>query len=484
MPRMGEDLRRYLREEMMPVVWCPGCGHGNVLRGIATALDRLHQDLNRVVSVGGIGCAGRSPFYLKTSAMHTTHGRALAFATGLKLGRPDLTVLVTMGDGDAVAIGGNHFIHACRRNVDLTAVVYNNATYGMTGGQQAPTTPVGMRSTTAPLGGIEPPFDISELARASGASYVARTTTFDFEELAQYITEAIAHPGFAVVEVLSQCPTYFGRLNHLGDPATMLDYERDLTFPVEPMTRAQVAGQWPVGRFRREILPDYNRRYLELCDHARAALEVGQAPEETTVAPRLAPLPSDPYQVRFSGAGGQGVILAGVLLADAACAEGRQVVHTQSYGPEARGGACRSEVVISSAPIAFPEVDRPDVVVCLTAEAMRKNPEGLRIVEQQACAGQAPGPRDIVLPLVQTAIEAGATLTVNVVAVGALAAVTGLASPEALAAGLRRRIRPESLAINERALAAGFRLGTAALESAGAVTSGAGALSAGPAGSV
>ncbi len=462
MPRMGEDLRRYLREEMMPGVWCPGCGHGNVLRGIATALDRLHRKLDQVVCVGGIGCAGRTPFYLNTSAMHTTHGRALAYATGLKLARPELTVLVTMGDGDAAAIGGNHFIHACRRNLDLTAIIYNNGTYGMTGGQQAPTTPAGMRSTTTPLGSIEPPFDLAELARAAGASFVARTTTFDFEELPQYIAEAIAHPGFAVVEVLTQCPTYFGRLNHLGDPATMLDYERDLTFPVEPMTREQVAGQLPVGHFRREVRTEYTRRYAELCTRA-AAVAGDRSPTEEQIPSRDLPLPRDPYEVRFSGEGGQGVILAGVLLADAAGSEGRQVVHTQSYGPEARGGACKSEVILSSGEIPFPEVECPDAVVCLSPESMRKytgiRPGGLRVVEERACLATTPGEADVVLPLIRTAVEAGGELAVNVVALGALAGLTGLASATALHAALRRRLKPELLPLNQRALEAGLQLG-------------------------
>jgi 2-oxoglutarate ferredoxin oxidoreductase subunit beta len=460
---MGEDLRKYLREEMMPGVWCPGCGHGNVLRGIATALDRTRKNLDKVVCVGGIGCAGRSPFYLKTSAMHTTHGRALAFATGLKTARPDLTVLVTMGDGDAAAIGGNHFIHACRRNLDLTAIVYNNGTYGMTGGQQAPTTPAGMRSTTTPLGSIEPPFDICELARAAGATYVARTTTFDFEELPQYIAEAIAHPGFAMVEVLTQCPTYFGRLNHLGDPATMLDYERDLTFPMEPMSREQVAGKLPVGRFRRERLPEYTRRYAELCDRAATARGRESQRMEEPIANREQPLPRDPYEVRFSGEGGQGLILAGVLLADAAGSEGLQVVHTQSYGPEARGGACKSEVVLSFQEIAFPEVQLPDAVICLSTEAMRKytthHPGGLRIVEEGAVLGNARQEKDIVLPLTRAAIEAGGELAVNAVALGALAGLTGIASPEALRAAIRRRMKPELVPLNEHALEAGLRLG-------------------------
>ena len=138
MPKMGSNLDKYLRQEMMPTLWCPGCGHGNILRGMATAFDRLQLDLDKVVVVGGIGCSGRTPYYTSTNSMHTTHGRALAFSTGIKMANPELTVIAAMGDGDSVAIGGNHFIHACRRNIDLTAIIFNNNIYGMTGGQAAP----------------------------------------------------------------------------------------------------------------------------------------------------------------------------------------------------------------------------------------------------------------------------------------------------------------------------------------------------------
>lgn len=267
MPRFGRDLTKYLRQETMPSVWCPGCGHGNIAQGIAQALERLELDLAQVVVVGGIGCSGRTPFYMNTNAMHTTHGRALAFATGLKLARPSLKVIVTMGDGDALAIGGNHFIHAARRNIDLTVVLYNNAIYGMTGGQAAPTTPMDFRSTTSMLGSIEPPFDTVQLALAAGATYVARTTTFDFAEMPEYIAQAIAHPGFSIVEVLTQCPTYFGRLNHLGEAPNLLDYERDLTEPMT-VTRGDLVGKMPIGVFRSELRPEYTHRYAELCERA------------------------------------------------------------------------------------------------------------------------------------------------------------------------------------------------------------------------
>jgi 2-oxoglutarate ferredoxin oxidoreductase subunit beta len=252
---------------MMPTVWCPGCGHGNIARAIATSLERLELDLGHVVVLGGIGCSGRTPFYFNTNAMHTTHGRVLAFATGLKLANPSLTVIVAMGDGDALAIGAGHFIHAARRNIDLTVVLYNNSIYGMTGGQQAPTTPRSFRSTTSPFGGIEPAFDAVDLALAAGATYVARTTTFDFAEMPEYISGGIRHPGFAMIEILSQCPTYFGRLNQLGDAPEMIEYQRNHTVMAgdeSQIGRDDLLGNLPVGIFRQEIRPEYTHQYAEL----------------------------------------------------------------------------------------------------------------------------------------------------------------------------------------------------------------------------
>lgn len=268
MSKTGQDLRKYLRVEMMPNVWCPGCGHGNISRAVATAMDSMSLDPDQVVLVGGIGCAGRTPFYMNTHAMHTTHGRALAYATGVKLAKPSLTVIAVLGDGDALAIGGNHFLHACRRNIDITAVIYNNGIYGMTGGQAAPTTPEGFRSATTTLGNIEPPFDIVSLALAAGATYVARTTTFDLREMPAQIEAAIRHRGFSVVEILTQCPTYYGRLNRLGDASQMLDYERDITVPLVELTRDEVARGLPIGVFRDEARPEYVDRYRAMAERA------------------------------------------------------------------------------------------------------------------------------------------------------------------------------------------------------------------------
>jgi len=265
MPRMGKNLEAYLRTDAMPTPWCPGCGHGNILRGMLEAFDRLELNLDKVLVIGGIGCSGRTPFFTNTNAMHTTHGRALAFATGAKMANPNLTVMVTMGDGDSVGIGGNHFIHACRRNIDLNAIIFNNSIYGMTGGQSAPTTPLNKKSTTSLDGNFDPPFDIAELSISAGATFVARTTTFDFGEVPKLITRAIEHPGFSVVEILTQCPTYYGRINKLGDPTDMLDYEKDLTEPVEPITREEMVGKMPIGVLREEIKPEFIEQYGQIC---------------------------------------------------------------------------------------------------------------------------------------------------------------------------------------------------------------------------
>lgn len=258
---LGTDMDRYLRTEMLPTVWCPGCGNGTIVQALAHALTELALDPRQVVVVGGIGCSGRTPFYLRTNGLHTTHGRALAFATGLKMARPDLTVVVVTGDGDALAIGGNHFLHAARRNLDVTVLLYNNAIYGMTGGQVAPTTPPGAQSTTTPTGNLEAGLDAVAVALAAGASFVARSTTFDVQELPALIARGIRHPGFALVEILTQCPTYFGRLNRLGEAADLLLWERDITETGGRLSPVPDHGAVPLGIFREEIRPELTREY-------------------------------------------------------------------------------------------------------------------------------------------------------------------------------------------------------------------------------
>ncbi len=264
-----ERYKEYLRRTQLPSIWCPGCGNGVIVKALIDAIIALGLKKDEIVLLGGIGCSGRTPFILDFNTMHTTHGRALAFATGIKLVRPEWTVIVVMGDGDAVAIGGNHFIHACRRNIDLTAIIFNNAIYGQTGGQLAPTTPQGKRSTTSLQGNIEPAFDVCELALGAGATFVARTTSYDFQQMSDFFQKAIAHKGFSVVEVLTSCPTYYGRLNELRDPYEMLLYLRDTTFPLDDAALAE-QSEWmsklPTGIFRCEQRAEYTALYRQLCE--------------------------------------------------------------------------------------------------------------------------------------------------------------------------------------------------------------------------
>lgn len=273
--REKHEVYDYLRHsKKFPVMWCAGCGIGIVLGAIIRAIDRMGLDRDRVAMVSGIGCTGRMPVYVDFNTMHTTHGRALAFATGLKLARPDMYVLVVMGDGDALAIGGNHFIHAARRNMDLTAIVVNNNIYGMTGGQYSPTTPQHMRATTAPYGNIEPPFPLCELAKAAGASFVARSTVYHATELDRLIEQAIARRGFSVVEAVSYCHTTYGRLNRLGTAVDMMRWLKE-----NSVTLAQAEKMSPEERetkIVRGVLldregPGYVDLYEEIIRQARAA---------------------------------------------------------------------------------------------------------------------------------------------------------------------------------------------------------------------
>ena len=214
-------LREYLRPQNLPTTWCPGCGLGAIMSAIVQAVHFRGIDKRDVAMVSGIGCTGRMSGYVDFNTLHTTHGRAPAFATGLKLARPEMTVLVVMGDGDSMSIGGNHLIHAMRRNIGLKAIVVNNAVYGLTGGQASPTTPVGGRTTTSEPGAFERPMSLETLARAAGAQFYARSSVAHVASLVKLIERSLATPGFSMVEVVSNCHVLYGRMNGLGDAAQM-----------------------------------------------------------------------------------------------------------------------------------------------------------------------------------------------------------------------------------------------------------------------
>jgi len=222
---MTKLIHKYLRhDKKMPHIWCPGCGNGIVLGSLIRAIDSLKLDKDNVVMVSGIGCSGRMTAYVDFNTLHTTHGRALTFATGVKLVNPVLNVITVMGDGDAVSIGGNHFIHAARRNIDLTAIVINNMVYGMTGGQRSPTTPQDAITTTTIKNNPEGELSITKLSLAAGATFVARGTVYHIKMLDTIIQKAIQHTGFSVVEILSNCHTHFGRKNGMKSPVEMLEW--------------------------------------------------------------------------------------------------------------------------------------------------------------------------------------------------------------------------------------------------------------------
>ncbi|MFW6237543.1 MAG: 2-oxoacid:ferredoxin oxidoreductase subunit beta [Desulfosudaceae bacterium] len=254
-------VQDYLRQRFFPHIWCPGCGHGIVLNNLLRAVEELRLARNDIVMVTGIGCAARMSGYVDFHSMHTLHGRALAFATGIKMSRPELNLIVPMGDGDALAIGGNHFIHACRRNIDMTALVLNNRIYGMTGGQFSPLSGCGIRATTAPYTNIDPDFDVVELARSAGATYVGRTTTYHVQELKKLLKGALSHKGFSVVEVLSQCPTNFGRRNQAGSAVDMMTFFKENTIPLGREANAEEAGKIRRGLFVEQDRPEYTAAY-------------------------------------------------------------------------------------------------------------------------------------------------------------------------------------------------------------------------------
>jgi len=269
-----EIARSYLRLDKFPSIWCPGCGHGIILSSILRTIHKLELDRNKVVMVSGIGCSGRTPGYVDFNTLHTTHGRALSFATGIKLANPELTVIVVMGDGDAAAIGGNHFIHACRRNIDLTAIIYNNNIYGMTGGQVSPTTPQGAYATTAPYGQLENPFDIVQLALGAGATYVARGTSYHVPMLDNLIKKGIQHIGLSVIDVLTTCPINFGRRNKLSsDGAKNLKYIESISVPkskFEKMNDEERKSKYPIGIFREDdSKPELTTIYMEKIEEIR-----------------------------------------------------------------------------------------------------------------------------------------------------------------------------------------------------------------------
>ena len=265
--QMSSLIYKYMRPEHLPQIWCPGCGNGIIMRDVAQAIENLGLSRNQTVIVSGIGCSSRAAGYMDFNTIHTTHGRAIAFATGIKLANPELEVIVLTGDGDVSAIGGNHLIHAARRNIGLTVVVMNNSIYGMTGGQYSPTTPTGEFGTTAPYGNLDRSFDIAGLAYGAGASFAARGSAYHVQQTIALIQDGIRNRGFSIIDVASVCPTYYGRKNKKGDAVAMLRWQKENAVTIEQagrMSPEALKGKLVIGLLHHAQYPEFTYQYDQL----------------------------------------------------------------------------------------------------------------------------------------------------------------------------------------------------------------------------
>ena len=464
LPDVHNPIEPFLRMDRMPHIWCPGCGIGTTVNCFTRALIESQADLKRVAIVSGIGCTGRVAGYVNLDSFHTTHGRAIPFATGLKLANPSLDVVVYSGDGDLTAIGGNHLIHAARRNINIKVICVNNLIYAMTGGQTAPTTPSRATTSTAPYGTFEPAFNLVQLADSAGASYVARWTTFHVKQLARSMGEAMKKKGFSFIEVISPCPTLYQRRNKMGDGLDAMKYykEKSKTRHGAPTSETALSrdGEIVVGKFVDRDRPDY----LELLRGQMTESLGRQVSGRGGVRMQLT-------EIRIAGFGGQGVILLATVIGKAASIyQGAYATMTQSFGPEARGGAASAQVILSDTPILYPYVTAPDILVAMSQEAYTRfapelKPGGILILEQELVrvSGLRAGIRAFGVPATRLAEELGRKMVLNVVMVGFFGAVAGILEPDALRQAVADSVPPSTQKLNLQAFEKGFEHGTSVL---------------------
>lgn len=267
---MAFNYDEYLRTDKMPTLWCWGCGDGVILKALIRAIEKLGWDMDDVCVVSGIGCSGRFSSYINCNTVHTTHGRTLPYATGIKLANPNKKVIVVGGDGDGLAIGGNHTIHASRRNIDLTYLIINNFIYGLTNSQTSPTTPKGMWTVTMSKGNIDPTFDACKLADAAGASFIARETMIDAKKLEKSLVKALEHKGFSFVEVFSNCHVNLGRKNKMASAMSNLEWIDSISIAktkFEMLDENQKVGKFPTGVLKQDLEADeYCESYQKVKD--------------------------------------------------------------------------------------------------------------------------------------------------------------------------------------------------------------------------
>lgn len=481
-----------LRGERLPHIWCQGCGLGTALTTFISALQWMEKnrgwDMDKVAVVSGIGCTGRIAGYIRLDSFHTTHGRAIPFATGLKLANPDLKVIVLSGDGDIAGIGGNHFIHAARRNLDITVVCVNNFNYGMTGGQVGPTTPHEARAVTSQYGNFEYPFNLPYLAAASGASFVARWTVVHARRLEWTLREALEHRGFSFVEVIAPCSTAYARWNPEGrglDPEklrrrgleVLKHYQRvgRITHDTHPKDAAiQVDERGMMneiieGKFLQDpSLPDLQEAINRLADVGEQRWRAAKKelddrvhlPARTDVLPRT--------EVQLGGFGGQGIISAGVIIGRAASLyDGLEVSFTQSYGPEARGGSAGSQVVMSSEAIHHPHVIQPSSGIIMSQGAYEKYMPtlasgGTLLIDDglvKLASDHRSDLRTFGIAATEIAEGLGNNRVANTVMLGFWTAALGIVRKDAMRESVSSSVPPKTVEINMKAFEIGYENG-------------------------
>jgi 2-oxoglutarate ferredoxin oxidoreductase subunit beta len=480
-----------LRGERLPHIWCQGCGLGTALTTFIGALQWLEKnqnwDLDKVSVVSGIGCTGRIAGYVRLDSFHTTHGRAIPFATGLKLANSELKVVVISGDGDIAGIGGNHFIHAARRNLDITVICVNNFNYGMTGGQSGPTTPHGARAVTAQYGNFEHPFNLPYLAAAGGASFVARWTVLHARRLEWTLREAMMHSGFSFVEIIAPCSTSYARWNLEGrglDPQklgrrgleVMKHYQQvgkiaHDTHPKDAAIKVNEKGEINAiveGVFLNEPKPEF-RAAIE--NKTQIAKERWSAAKKVLDARLKLPGRNDVVErteVQLGGFGGQGIMSAGRIIGQAATLYDKiEACFTQSYGPEARGGAAGSQVVVAGEPIHHPHLIAPTSAIIMSQEAYVKyvpnlTSNGTLLIDDGLVTLPEDHRQDLKtygIPATQIAEELGNARAANSAMLGFWAAIVGAVSQAAMRQSLADSVPPKTLEVNLKVFDVGFDKG-------------------------
>ena len=480
-----------LRGERLPHIWCQGCGLGIGLNVLISSLQWLERtqgwDLDKVAVVSGIGCTARIAGYVRLDSFHTTHGRALPFAAGLKLANPELKVIVVSGDGDIAGIGGNHFIHAARRNLELTVLCVNNFNYGMTGGQVGPTTPHEARAVTSQYGNFEYPFNLPYLAAASGASFVARWTVLHARQLEWTLREALVHPGFSFIEVIAPCSTAYARWNPEGRG---LDPEKLGRRGLETMKYYQKVGRTANGAHPKdadvkvnekgEIIEIVEGKFLDdpkpdlRASMSRQAALAGKgwAAENKAIESRVQlPARSDIVrrsEVQLGGFGGQGIISAGRIIGVAAALYDKlEACFTQSYGPEARGGAAGAQVIISSETIHYPHLIEPTSMIIMSQGAYNKYmpdlaPGGMLLIDDGLVILPDGHRKDITtlgMPATQIAEKEGSSRAANTVMLGFWTALSNIVSREAMRQSVAESVPAKTVELNLLLFEIGYQRG-------------------------